>query len=101
MDFKKVAQRLLYTNLGQIFLSSLFGIMLSLLFKRVCKENCIIYISPNNEEIEGRLFKIGDTCYTYEHKQVVCDGSPIEYNKSGLIGDNKLIEPMFLSKIFS
>jgi hypothetical protein len=101
MDFKKIAQRLLYTDLGQIFISSLFGIMLSFLFKRVCKENCVIYISPNNEEIEGRIFKIGETCYTYKHKQVVCDGSPIESNKLGLIGDNKLAEPSFLSKIFS
>jgi hypothetical protein len=101
MDFKKVAHRLLYTELGQIFLSSLFGILLAFMFRRVCKENCIIYISPNNNEIEGKIFKLGESCYKYKYKSVVCDGSPIEYNKNGVIGDNKIIEPTFLSKIFS
>ena len=65
MDFKKIAHRLLYTDLGQIFISSLFGILLSFMFKRVCKENCVIYIAPNNEEIEGRIFKLGESCYKY------------------------------------
>jgi len=100
MDFKKIAQRLLYTDLGQIFLSSLFGILLAFMFRRVCKENCIIYVSPDNNEIENKLFKIGDSCYKYKYKQVVCDGSPIEYNKSGVIADNKLTEPTYLSKLF-
>jgi hypothetical protein len=101
MDFKKIANRLLYTNLGQIFISALFGILIAFMFKRVCKENCIIYIAPDNTEIEGKLFKLGESCYKYKHKQVVCDGSPIEYNKSGEIADNKIVEPMFISKIFS
>jgi hypothetical protein len=101
MDFKKIAHRLLYTNLGQIFLSSLFGILLAFMFRRVCKENCIIYISPNNNEIEGKLFKFGESCYKYKYKSVVCDGTPIEYNKNGLIGDNKIVEPTFISKIFT
>jgi hypothetical protein len=101
MDFKKIAHRLLYTDLGQIFISFLFGILLSFMFKRVCKENCVIYVSPNNNEIEGKLFKLGESCYKYKHKNVVCDGSPIEYNKSGIIADNKIVEPMFFSKLFS
>lgn len=101
MDFKKIANRLLYTDLGQIFISSLFGILLAFMFKRVCKENCIIYIAPNNDEIEGKLFKIGESCYKYKYKHVVCDGTPIEYNKTSEIADNKIIEPTFISKIFS
>jgi hypothetical protein len=101
MDFKKIAHRLLYTDLGQIFMSSLFGILLAFMFKRVCKENCVIYIAPDTNEIEGKIFKLGESCYKYKHKQVACDGSPIEYNNTGEIADNKIIEPTFMSKIFS
>ena len=101
MDFKKIAQRLLYTDLGQIFISSVFGIFLAFMFRRVCKENCVVYISPENNEVEGKIFKFGESCYTYKHKQVACDGTAIESNKTGSIADNKIVEPTFISKILS
>jgi len=101
MDFKKIAERLLYTNLGQLFISAILGLSLSLIFKRVCKENCVIYVAPDNNEIEGKIFKLGDSCYKYSPKQVGCEGHPIEFNNSNEKPENQIIEPMFISKIFT
>ncbi len=105
MEIKEIINRLLYTNMGQMFISALFGLSLALLFKRVCKDNCTIYIAPKKEEIEGKLFKLEDTCYKYTTKQVKCnekdDKSTIMYYDGYENADNKIEEPSFLSKIFS
>jgi len=101
MDFKKIVDRLLYTKLGQIFISLLLGLSLSLIFKRVCKENCVIYVAPNNSEIENKLFKLEDTCYKYKLKQVICDGTPIDYNQTNIKPENQIQENSFLNKIFA
>jgi len=105
MDFKKIVDRLLYTNLGQIFISLILGLSLSLIFKRVCKENCVIYVAPNNSEIENKLFKLEDTCYKYTTTQVKCNekdaNSTIQYYDGYDKADNQIEEPSFLSKVFS
>lgn len=105
MEIKKVIDRLLYTYTGQLFISILFGLTLSLLFKRVCKDNCTIYIAPRKEEIEGKLFKLEDTCYKYTTTQVKCNekdaNSTIQYYDGYDKADNQIEEPSFLSKVFS
>ena len=58
MNLKSIIDRLFYTNVGQIFISALFGLSLALLFKRVCKDNCTIYIAPRKEDVEGKIFKL-------------------------------------------
>ena len=35
--------RLFYDSTGQIIVSALFGLALALLFRRICKDNCVIY----------------------------------------------------------
>lgn len=105
MEIKEILNRLLYTNLGQMFISALFGLSLALLFKRVCKDNCTIYIAPRKEEIEGKLFKLEDTCYTYTSKQVKCnekgEDKIVSFYEGYETPENKIEEPGFLSKIFS
>jgi len=105
MEIKEIINRLLYTNMGQMFISALFGLSLALLFKRVCKDNCTIYIAPRKEEIEGKLFKLEDTCYKYTTTQVKCNekdaNSTIMYYDGYDKADNQIEEPNFLSKIFS
>ena len=105
MEIKEILNRLLYTNLGQMFISALFGLSLALLFKRVCKDNCTIYIAPKKEDIEGKLFKLEDTCYTYTSKQVKCNEKEkdkiISYYEGYEKPENQIEEPGFLSKIFS
>jgi hypothetical protein len=101
MDLRKVIDRLLYTNTGQIFVSVILGLMFSLIFKRVCKENCVIYVSPDNKEIEGKIFKLEDTCYKYKMKQVECNENPIGFKEGFEKAENQLEEPSFLNKVFA
>jgi hypothetical protein len=107
MEIKEILNRLLYTSMGQMFISALFGLSLALLFKRVCKDNCTIYIAPKKEEIEGKIFKLEETCYKYTTKQMKCnkeidnDSKTVMYYDGYEKPDNQIEEPGFLSKIFS
>ena len=65
--------RLFYERDGQFVVSALFGLALALIFTRVCKDNCIIYHAPNMQEVEGKVFKLEDTCYTYKSYAVKCN----------------------------
>lgn len=70
---KIAIDRLLYTPLGQLIISSVFGLALGLIFKRVCKENCTKYFAPYVDEVQGQTFKLEDTCYEYAPYIVDCN----------------------------
>lgn len=103
MNLKGIVERLFYTYTGQLFISGLFGLSLALLFKRVCKDNCTIYIAPKKEDIDGKLFKLEDTCYKYKSTQVKCNDKdkPIMYYNGYEKPDNLIEEPSFISKLFT
>lgn len=101
MELKKIIDRLYYNSTGQMFISAIFGLAIALLFKRVCKDNCILYYAPRYEDVEGKTFKIEDTCYKYKSKQVECNKDPIMYYAGSDIPENKVEEPSFLSKVFA
>lgn len=101
MNWKDIIDRLLYTEMGQLFISVLLGLSLALLFRRVCKENCIRYIAPKYKEIEGKIFKLEDTCYNYSIENVKCNNEPILYYNGNLTPDNEIREKNFFEKIFA
>jgi hypothetical protein len=103
MSIKAIVDRVFYTKLGQFFISCLFGISLALLFKRVCKDNCTIYIAPKNENIKDKVFKLEDTCYKYKTVQVKCSetNKPVMFYDGYEKPENLIEEPSFLSKVFS
>jgi len=101
LNLKTIIQRLLYTNMGQLFISSLFGLSLALLFRRVCKENCVMYIAPKAEEIEGKIFKLEDNCYSYSTVSVKCNEKTINSYEGNRTADNQITEPTFFSKLFA
>ena len=68
-----MVNRLFYTKLGQVFISILFGISLSFLFHRACKgEQCTILEPPPNADVDGKIFRVGGKCYSYEPSIVPC-----------------------------
>jgi hypothetical protein len=69
---RNAIDRLLYTYTGQTLVSAIFGLSLALMFKRVCKDNCTSYFAPYVTDIEGKVFKLEDTCYTYTPYAVDC-----------------------------
>jgi len=101
MKLKDIMNRLFYTETGQAFVSALFGLSLALIFKRVCKDNCVLYIAPNKDEIDGKIFKFEDGCYKYSKINVKCNDKPVENYNGNETAENKLSEPNFFSKLFA
>ena len=101
MKIKDIINRLFYTETGQAIISAIFGISLALIFKRVCKENCVLYIAPNNDDINGKVFKFEEGCYKYSKETVKCNEKPVENYNGSLTPENKLSEPNLFTKLFA
>ena len=95
--------RLFYDETGQIIVSALFGLALALLFRRICKDNCVIYSSPDIQDIERNIFNLEITCYKYKSYQVKCNSidKPLEPYDINKTPDNIISIPGFFEKIFS
>lgn len=70
---RETIDTLFYTDNGQIVVSCIIGLGIAFMFKRVCADNCTIYRAPLISEIEGKKFKLEDTCYQYSPIIVDCD----------------------------
>jgi hypothetical protein len=66
MDFLK-------SDTGKIIISIILGLGISSLFRKVCKDNCIVLVSPDMDEIKGQYFKNNNDCYQYEPYAVKCE----------------------------
>lgn len=70
MNFK----RLLNSSLGKIIISILIGLGLATLFRKVCNDrNCLTFKGPILGEIDGKIYKHGEKCFTYSAKTTSCD----------------------------
>lgn len=68
-----IVQRLLYTQIGQIVISILFGLALAFMFQRVCKDKkCVVIEPPPMEELNKYVYRIGQDCYRYVPRVVAC-----------------------------
>lgn len=69
-------RRLLYGQYSKYVISVILGFGLATLFRKVCKErNCLIFKGPNINNIENKIYKYDDKCYTLKHKSVQYDKS--------------------------
>ena len=70
MNFKKV----LNSDTGKILISVLLGLGLASLFREACQgDKCINFEGPILEDVEEKVFKQGDKCYTYKSHRVDCN----------------------------
>ena len=92
----------LYTNSITIFEEGT-GLALALLFRRICKDNCVLYSAPDIKEIEENVFNLEDTCYKYKSYAVKCNAKdkPLEPYDINKTPDNIINIPGFFEKIFS
>lgn len=68
-----IVQRLLYTQMGQIVISILFGLALAFMFQRVCKgTKCVVIEPPPMDELQKHIYRIGNDCYKYVPRVVEC-----------------------------
>tara|TARA_Y100000389_G_C16991004_1_gene284911 strand:- start:130 stop:411 length:282 start_codon:yes stop_codon:yes gene_type:complete len=74
---------------GKVFMSILWGLGLTALFRRACKgRSCIVYKGPHPSTINGRVFKHDGKCYKYNTKRANCD--TVEENNVQLDRDIKV-----------
>lgn len=72
MNFK----RLLNTSIGQFIISLLLGLGLATLFRKACKDkNCIVFNGPVISDVEGKIYKYGEKCFTYIPTPTQCDST--------------------------
>lgn len=76
-DIRTIIDKLFYTYQGQLIVSSIIGLGISLLFHRVCKDNCTAYYAPYIEEVKDQIFKLEDTCYKYTPRVVQCQDDKV------------------------
>jgi len=69
-------KRIINSDTGKIVISALLGLGLATLFKKVCNDkNCILFNGPVISEIDGKIYKYGEKCYTYTPRSEICDSS--------------------------
>lgn len=101
MNIHSFTERLFYDKTGQFLVSALFGLALALMFRRVCKENCIVFYAPDLNDIVPKSFQLEGTCYKYEPYNVECSNDAIITNNDNDEASNKIKENTFFNKIFN
>ena len=67
-------KRLLYSPLGQIFISMLLGFGIATLFRKACnKRNCLVFQAAPLNKIKGQVFKYDNKCYKFTPKAESCN----------------------------
>lgn len=62
-----------------IILSIIWGLGLSCMFRKVCKDrDCIIYKAPDPDSILNKIWKENNKCYTFKTKQTKCTKNTIQ-----------------------
>lgn len=66
-------EKFVQTASGKILMSIILGFGFASLFRQVCDNyNCVQLIAPAINEIQDKIFKIGDKCSTYTYSMVSC-----------------------------
>ena len=65
-------ENILSQQFGSIIISIILGLGFASIFKKVCKNDCIIYKIENYNKIKNRIYRWNDTCYKFEKKKIDC-----------------------------
>ena len=68
--------KFVHTETGKYIMSILLGFGLASLFRTVCKDkNCMVFSGPIISELDDKIYKYGDKCYTYNIVPDKCNTS--------------------------
>ena len=58
---------------GSIIVSIVLGLGLSVMFRRACVgRDCVVIKAPAMADVQGKVYQIEDTCYTYTPYATAC-----------------------------
>ena len=73
--------RLLYSKYSKILISMLLGFGLATLFRKECKnDSCLERKGPKIEDLENKIFKHDNNCYSLSYTSEKCDDSKKQYS---------------------
>ena len=68
-----IITRVMDTKTGSIVISVILGLGIASLFRKVCRtRDCIVIKGPELKEVQNKVFKFEDKCYTYEPTATKC-----------------------------
>jgi hypothetical protein len=73
--------KILDSKMGQIIISIILGLGLATVFRKVCKDNCVIVKGPSFDEINKYYYKIDDDCFKYTPQVTHCNSKPTQQEK--------------------
>ena len=80
--------KFLDSKTGKYISSMLLGFGLATFFREVCKgDNCNVFYAPPLTEVENKIFKQNNKCYTYKSVSTKCDSN----KKNVIMKNDKLI----------
>ena len=60
--------------MGTYFISAILGLGLAMLFRNACdSKNCISFKGPSIQNIDGKIYQFGDSCYMYDLVPTKCN----------------------------
>ena len=66
-------EKFVHTKSGKCIMSILLGFGLASLFRRVCKDKqCLIFNAPHLNQIQDKIHKYDNKCYTYVPESTKC-----------------------------
>ena len=73
--------RFIKTKGGQIFISIIWGLGLSALFRQICLgRNCIVIKAVNPNQVKNKVFKYNNNCYQYNPEVISCKNEKTKEN---------------------
>ena len=71
----------IYTDIGRLLACFIIGLGLSLMLRSVCDgPECIIIEGPPIKEVEDKIFKFDDKCYSYKAVIAQCQNEENDEN---------------------
>jgi hypothetical protein len=66
--------KFVHSTTGKYIMSAILGFGLASLFRTVCKDkNCVLFYAPPLDEVEDKIYKHDNKCYTYKTSSVRCN----------------------------
>lgn len=70
---KHAISEVLESRWGSIIISTIFGLALAAMFRKVCDgRRCVVVTGPEREELDRFHYKIDGECYKYQVESVAC-----------------------------
>lgn len=62
---------------ARIAISAVLGLGMATLFRRVCKDNCLVICTPPPDQITSHVWKSDEVCYRFVKEKAECSSIPV------------------------